>query len=54
MLIGLGLGDIGLGDGDLGVQNRQLLLRSVEPGLGRNHAGFSRQVERRRALGVLP
>ena len=51
--IGLGLGDVGPGDGDLGVQDRQLLLRGVEPGLRRNHACFSRQVEGRRALGVL-
>ena len=52
--IGLGLGDVGLGDGDLRVQNRQLLLRGVEPGRGRDHAGFSREVQRRRALRVLP
>ncbi len=52
--IGLGLGDVGLGDGDLRVQNRELLLRSVEAGLGRNHAGLGRQVERRRALRILP
>ena len=52
--IGLGLRDVGLGDGDLGVQNRELLPRGVEAGLGRNHAGLSREVERRRALRVLP
>ncbi len=54
MEIGLGLSDVGLGDGDLGVQNCQLLLRGVESGFGRNHAGCRRQVERRRALRVLP